>query len=51
MEKALEMLEKSEKLISSSERQRAAYEHLITQYAVLGKKMMLCDSGNFTAST
>ncbi|CAB4286951.1 unnamed protein product [Prunus armeniaca] len=40
VEKALEMLEKSEKLISSSERQRAAYEHLITQYAVLGKKMI-----------
>lgn len=38
VEKALEMLEKSEKLISSSERQREAYEYLMTQYAVLGKK-------------
>ncbi|XP_034224982.1 pentatricopeptide repeat-containing protein At2g20710, mitochondrial-like [Prunus dulcis] len=38
VERALEMLEKSEKLISSSERPRAVYEHLMTQYAVLGKK-------------
>lgn len=38
VDKALAMLKKSEQLIPSSKRQRGAYEYLMTQYAVLGKK-------------
>ncbi|KAM5559185.1 pentatricopeptide repeat-containing protein [Rosa sericea] len=37
-DKALAMLKKSEELIPSSERRREAYEHLVPQYAALGKK-------------
>ncbi|CAN6561844.1 unnamed protein product [Malus baccata var. baccata] len=38
VEKALAMLERSEKLMSSSKRKRGAYEYLMTQYAALGQK-------------
>ncbi|KAL6138242.1 hypothetical protein ACLB2K_063525 [Fragaria x ananassa] len=38
VDKALEMLKRSEEQIPSSKRQRGAYEYLMTQYAVLGKK-------------
>ncbi|KAK9921564.1 hypothetical protein M0R45_030069 [Rubus argutus] len=38
VDKALAMLKKSEQLIPCSKRQRGAYEYLMTQYAVLGKK-------------
>ncbi|KAL6133785.1 hypothetical protein ACLB2K_066019 [Fragaria x ananassa] len=37
-DKALAMLKRSEEQIPSSKRQRGAYEYLMTQYAVLGKK-------------
>ncbi|XP_050383445.1 pentatricopeptide repeat-containing protein At2g20710, mitochondrial-like [Argentina anserina] len=38
VDKASEMLQRSEEQIPSSKRQRPAYEYLMTQYAVLGKK-------------
>ncbi|XP_024191142.2 pentatricopeptide repeat-containing protein At2g20710, mitochondrial [Rosa chinensis] len=38
VDKALEMLKRSEEHVPNSKRQRPAYEHLMTQYAVLGKK-------------
>ncbi|XP_062003898.1 pentatricopeptide repeat-containing protein At2g20710, mitochondrial-like [Rosa rugosa] len=38
VDKALAMLKRSEEQIPSSKRQRGAYQYLMTQYAVLGKK-------------
>ncbi|KAH7513116.1 hypothetical protein FEM48_Zijuj12G0162500 [Ziziphus jujuba var. spinosa] len=46
LDKGLSMLKKSEELISTAKKKSAAYEHILTQYAALGKKdevLRLCE--------
>ncbi|XP_015899696.3 pentatricopeptide repeat-containing protein At2g20710, mitochondrial [Ziziphus jujuba] len=46
LDKGLSMLKKSEELISTAKKKSAAYEHILTQYAALGKKdevLKLCE--------